>query len=498
MSRLAAALLTAALAAAPFGPGAALAAWNPPGNGAGTAKAKQMPAGNQPTASVSNHSVTVSWSASSFAGGGSIGGYAVKRYDNSGNVQSIGSACSGTISGLSCTETSVPAGNWRYTVTPMAGSGWTGAESAQSTAITVQSPALTITSSTTVTALPSALSGNIADFSSGQTVSFRLDNPSSGPVLSSSISPTPVPANGNAAISVTVPAGTANGSHVIYAIGSGGETASAAITVSAPTITASVLAKSAGCTSDYLDQSGSYRVYANVTGSPSAVSADLSAITSGQGSAAMTAGSYNVNGTAYNYRSALLTANASLAAGSQSYTVTATGGGSGNGTITVDNTAPTAVDIQTTNVSGGTAGHPELGDTLTLSYSEIMDPCSISSGWIGSSALSVVVRITNNGSNDTVTVWNATNTIQLPLGTVATNGNPVTANTTFGASGTPSTLVQSGTNLVVVLGTVAGSTRTNTSTVPMLWTPSTAAFDRAGNANTAASATETGAGDRNF
>ena len=41
-------------------------------------------------------------------------------------------------------------------------------------------------------------------------------------------------ASGGATVSVTVPAGTANGSHTVYAVGSSGDVSSAAITVSAP------------------------------------------------------------------------------------------------------------------------------------------------------------------------------------------------------------------------------------------------------------------------
>jgi hypothetical protein len=200
--------------------------------GTGYSRARTMPTGNQPTASVSNRDVTVSWAESTFAGGTPVSGYAVKRYDTNGQSQSIGSACSGTVSGLTCTENGVPGGTWKYTVTPKQGNNWTGTESAQSASVTVASPSFSFTSSTTVTSLPTTLSGNISNYISGQTVAFRLDDPNAGTVLSGSISPSPVPASGNASATVTIPAGTSNGSHTVYAVGSQGDAASAAITVS--------------------------------------------------------------------------------------------------------------------------------------------------------------------------------------------------------------------------------------------------------------------------
>src|SRR5256714_4159200 len=225
-------LVAVAIALAAPAAGAS-AAWTHSGSGAQTAKAISMPAGNTPTASVSNRSVTVSWTGSTLPGGSAITTYLVKRYDTNGNAQTIGSSRSGTISALTCTETSVPGGAWKYTISPTL-SNWTGAESAQSTSATVASPSLTFSSSTTVTSLPTTLSGSIAAFVGGQTVIFRLDNASTGTVLSGTLSPTPVPAGGGSSITVTIPAGTTNGPHQGYAGGSSGDVASAAITVAVP------------------------------------------------------------------------------------------------------------------------------------------------------------------------------------------------------------------------------------------------------------------------
>ena len=99
--------------------------------------------------------------------------------------------------------------------------------------MTVSAPALSL-SPASVTTLPAALSGQITNFINGQTVTFRLDNPTSGTLLTGSIAPSPVPASGTSTVNVTLPSGTAAGAHTVYAIGSLGDSASAPVTVLVP------------------------------------------------------------------------------------------------------------------------------------------------------------------------------------------------------------------------------------------------------------------------
>ena len=227
-------LITALVLLAALGaPDASRAAWQSPGNGGQSARAITLPSGSTPSASVSNRSVSLSWSAASLPGGGAVGGYSVRRYSTGGALQSIGSACSGTIVTTSCIETAVPGGTWRYTVAPVLES-WTGAESAPSASVTVAAAAMSLTGGP-VTSLPATLSGTLSSFVPGQSVTFRLDNATSGTVLSGSIIPSTIPASGGASLSVTLPAGVVNGSHTIYAVGSSGDIASAAVTVAVPT-----------------------------------------------------------------------------------------------------------------------------------------------------------------------------------------------------------------------------------------------------------------------
>jgi hypothetical protein len=209
----------------------ASAQWNAPGSGAAFAKAQQMPAGNVPTTGVTGRNVTVSWSVNSFPDGTTVNGYLVRRYDAStGTLLTVGTGCSGLITALNCTENAVPPGTWRYTVQPRHGN-WQGLEGATSSSTTVGSPTLSFGSPPPITTLPTTLAGTVGNFVTGSTVTYRLDDPVSGTLLSGTTTPTPMPNNGNATVDVTIPKGTTNGAHVVYAIGNQGDVASAPITV---------------------------------------------------------------------------------------------------------------------------------------------------------------------------------------------------------------------------------------------------------------------------
>lgn len=273
----------------------------------------------------------------------------------------------------------------------------------------------------------------------------------------------------------------------------------------APSVSSTVISKTVPYLPGYIRQTGTYYVYANVTDGgcvPSGIStvtANVSTVTTGQTAVALVAGSFSVGGVSYTYRSASLTANTTLAEGLNAYTITSTDVATNSQTqsgygVTVDNTRPTGTDIQTAN-GGATVGKPELGDTVTLTHSEMIDPQSVLAGWTGTST-NVVVRITQNTGGDLLTIRNAANAAQLPLGSVNLIGTAyVTATRDFGATGTASTMVQSGTTITITLGTASGATGTQAATGTMTLTPSATATDRAGNTCLTTVANETGAAD---
>ena len=291
----------------------------------------------------------------------------------------------------------------------------------------------------------------------------------------------------------------------------------------APQVTAVAVGKSAGGATGFVKQGGSYFVYANVaadTGNPASgiagVKADVGALTAGATAVELTAGAFTAGGVSYGYRSAALSAGTPIAEGARGFTVSATdnaGNSAGlGGAVTVDNTAPKASDVQTAN--GGSNGLAEQGDSVTLTFSEPVEPGSILAGWSGS-ATSVVVRIADNSllglglGNDVVQVFNAANTTALPLGKVDLGRTDyatglVGGSIKFGASGTASTMTMSGSTVTIVLGTyegegLLGSNRAAAAgSGTMTWTPTATPYDRAANAMSTTAVGESGAADRDF
>jgi hypothetical protein len=294
-------------------------------------------------------------------------------------------------------------------------------------------------------------------------------------------------------------------------------TPTATVDNTAPSVASSSIAKASG-TGLYLNgkikQGGTYYVYANVTDTAGSgvdtVTANVNNVTTGQTAVALNSGSFSVNGTAYNYRSAAQTANATLTNGAAlTYSVTANDNAVNpttlsTPTVTVDNTVPTAnttTKVAATNQTG-TVSKPDVGDRIVYTYSEQIDPESILAGWTGAST-NVTVRMNNNiacpgsvNANDNVTIFNTTNATQANIGCVDLLTTAyVTANVTFGQTGstTLSTMSQAGNAITVTLGSTTGTTVATAGTRNMIWWPSASAFDAAGNAETTTSQAETDA-----
>jgi hypothetical protein len=587
-------------------PSVADASWNSSAGGSGRVSAITIGPGNAPTTTVSGRTVELSWTASTMSSGAAVGGYVITRYDSAGSSQQtiVSGACAALVSGTSCSETATPAGTWQYSVTPAYGD-WRGPESPKTSA-TVGTPSLVL--SPILTKSSNTLSGTLANFSDGETITFHLDG-TSGTELAGTVdgSPTPaaVPTGGGGSVSVTLPAGISDGPHTVYAVSApSGDNAPAALTFDStappsPTITSSpenpTTATSAsfsftdsesgvsfGCRLDggsysecpspisysgLADGSHTFDVRAvDAAGNQSAPTSYTWTIDASGPTATITfpvAGSY-YNNSAYNagcgtgttgdlcgtasdatgtgvglvqvsiqrgtgnywdgssFSSAsevLLTASGTTnwsygfpassfpADGAYTVRVVVTDGAGNSGTATttfaMDNTSPAGADVQTSNVGGGTSGRPELGDQITFTFTEMIKPASLQAGWTGSST-NVVVRINDGGltGNDTLTVWNAANSAQLPIGTVNLGGSgyvPLLTNATFGATGTASTMLQSGSTITINLGRPNSLlTGTASGSGTMQWTPAAGATDLAGNACSTAPVNESGVADTEF
>lgn len=269
----------------------------------------------------------------------------------------------------------------------------------------------------------------------------------------------------------------------------------------APVIDAVVVSKAAGGDTGYIRQASTYYVYASASdpGDPasgvSTLQADASSITPNSTAVTMTPGTYTAGGITYGYRSPLLTAADPLPAGSKTVTVTATDGAGNEATSTsqvvVDNTAPATVDIQTVN--GGTAGKPDQGDRLILTYDEPIDAHSILPGWTGSST-AVTVRLSKVANTNVIEVYDAAGTTLTRLGTITISHKYVTQTVTFASS----TLTRAGNEVTVTLGVADGTTNSIGSTDTMQWTPAAGGTDRAGNALPTTTRTERGSADVDF
>ena len=249
------------------------------------------------------------------------------------------------------------------------------------------------------------------------------------------------------AAGLTVGIGAASGVAVAYfdaTTSNAGNTFASAPDFVAPESAASALVKSEGGEADFIRPGGGYRAFARVTdtGQPASGVASVTADTGG-GPFALTGGDFTADAVSYNHRSAAQTAPAwSAGSRSASFTLTDNAGNARtvNHGFTVDATAPVPTDIQITD-GGGQSGAPQAGDVVTFAFSEPIDRESIIAGWI-----------TRSGNN-----------LVLTLGTASANG--------------------------ILGGLLAGN---------MTWTPSTAAFDRAGNRSTAPAVAERGALDVEF
>jgi hypothetical protein len=169
----------------------------------------------------------------------------------------------------------------------------------------------------------------------------------------------------------------------------------------------------------------------------------------------------------------------------------------------VDNNPLRALDIQ--SVNGGTkAGQLDAGDRIVFTYSEVVHPASLMSGWDGSPR-NVTVTVTDGaqvgGSNidDRLSVGGVNlGQVSLRQNYVKPKRKSMTAASTMAVStatvnGVPRTVV------TVTLGTpTAGAGASTSVPAAMVWSPSASAANLAGRPCSPAPATESGTNDLDF
>jgi hypothetical protein len=183
--------------------------------GPGAGSAATLNGGSAVTAESHGTHVVLDWGASSLTTGDPADAYLVKRYDvATGTEQTMLSNCTGRITATTCNELNMPQGDWRYTVTPLEGANWRGAESAQSGDV-VTGPTVMLLDRTVIgPPLPTQVTGTVTGLVPGEGLTYHLDD-----ATSLSGSPANADANGNAAVTLTIPAGTSDGPHTVSVFG---------------------------------------------------------------------------------------------------------------------------------------------------------------------------------------------------------------------------------------------------------------------------------------
>ncbi len=173
----------------------------------------------------------------------------------------------------------------------------------------------------------------------------------------------------------------------------------------------------------------------------------------------------------------------------------------------VDNTPLRGYDAQTVN-GAATVGRLENGDVVTLTYTDLIDTTTVTSGWNGGS-LAVILRLRDGGvlgltgKNDTFDVLRSGAAVN--IGSVNLKEDYVKGGktATFNATITASTTTVNGAQVSVVtirVGALAsgGGVRTAANPSTTAWTPSSAVRDLYGVSSSAAPVSELGALDREF
>jgi hypothetical protein len=155
-----------------------------------------------------------------------------------------------------------------------------------------------------------------------------------------------------------------------------------------------------------------------------------------------------------------------------------------------DIVAPTITGLTLANGAGSpksTAFTADKGDTVTIQYSEGMDPGKFCPGWSGSSALSGTATLTDagaGGTNDTLAL-SGTGCTALAIGTISLGGNYVGTTAVFSGGGSnASTLTwdpAANTLTIKLGGSSSGTPLTSVTAGNPSYTPAANLSDLAGN-----------------
>lgn len=172
----------------------------------------------------------------------------------------------------------------------------------------------------------------------------------------------------------------------------------------------------------------------------------------------------------------------------------------------VDNSPLRGVDVQSTN-GGASAGKPDAGDTITFTYSGVVDTTKLITGWNGT-ARSVTARfrdgalVARSGREDAFDVLSGSTVVGLGSVNLKSDQVKTLRSASLNATMTAQTITtETGIQRTVVtvrLNATSSRLRTLKTASTMVWTPSSAATDLQGRTSSTASVTESGPADREF
>jgi hypothetical protein len=108
-------------------------AWAVSGAATVSIEVATLPTGPTPHATAHGDTVTITWPRTTLGHG-----YEIFRYGAAGEPQHATAQCAGVITTATCTEPTVPAGTWRYTIRVWQNPNWIGTDGPLSNPVTVQ------------------------------------------------------------------------------------------------------------------------------------------------------------------------------------------------------------------------------------------------------------------------------------------------------------------------------------------------------------------------
>ena len=316
-----------------------------------------------------------------------------------------------------------------------------------SAALTVSpAPALSFTGGT-APAGQAVTGGAVSGFTANEGISLHLDSATGTTLVTSPATVTTDSTGAAGGISATVPSTTSTGSHIVYAVGSqSGRTASTTITVTsaadttppnAPVITSPASAGTyganwsgtiTGSASDNTGGSGVGSTQISIQNSAGKYWNGTSFGSTTQVWLTTTGGSGN---TSWSYAFAR-PVDGSYAVQARSTDNSGNVGGVSSVSFTIDTSAPTVTAVTLANgTAGSVKGTADAGDTVTVTFSKVMDATTFCSSWTNNGLVQTLsgasAELQQNGASDTI--GNVSVTVatgcggQLAFGTVNTGGN---------------------------------------------------------------------------